>query len=340
MGGKRLATFAIFAAVACLGAWIVYGNIQKTERENAAASQQNDSFAECVSAQGFSGVAECGLQAAQSPYEKTKDWYDLKAQQDMAKWALLMLVVTSVGIVYVAATFQETRKATSVAIEALKHSERNTVAAEQSAQAAEAMANSDRAWLVVEFSGHQQVVPRQTSPSGMHDNPTYFVGSVTFTVANYGRSPAILKCIMAEVYWVPGGFTNGRDIDPASREAFRARATRRPDVDVTPHPPQSIRLVRKPETNNLQRQLGTQHGRELAVRAGDVFAMKATFEWNVPQGVDRVAWGSEDAFFYCLLFYEDIRGQACETSFYKRLGPGPCCVDVSEPLSTAHNYRH
>jgi len=111
LDGRRLIAFSIIAAFACLIAWVVYSDIHNTERNNAASAQQNDNIIKCVSSLGFTRLAECILKTAQSPYEETKDWYDLKAQQDMAKWALLMFIVTGVGVVYVALTLLAARHA-------------------------------------------------------------------------------------------------------------------------------------------------------------------------------------------------------------------------------------
>jgi hypothetical protein len=85
--------------------------VHDTERKNAAAAQKNNSIVECVASLGFTKALQCSLEAAETPYQQTEDYYDLKAQQDMAKWALLMLIVTSVGVVYVAQTLNITRQA-------------------------------------------------------------------------------------------------------------------------------------------------------------------------------------------------------------------------------------
>jgi hypothetical protein len=92
----------------CLIIWLGYGNTHRTERASAAADQQYKSLVECVAARGLSSLPICVAQSTQANYEHSSDYYDLKAQQDMAKWALLMLVVTSVGVVYVALTLNAT----------------------------------------------------------------------------------------------------------------------------------------------------------------------------------------------------------------------------------------
>lgn len=48
----------------------------------------------------------CRAHLQQAPYEKSAEYYDLKAQQEMAEWALVMLLVTSIGVVFVALTLK------------------------------------------------------------------------------------------------------------------------------------------------------------------------------------------------------------------------------------------
>lgn len=88
--------------------WVIYSNIHSAERENASRQQQKTSFIECLDPT-LGNVLECVPELANAPDEQDAEYYDLKAQQDMAKWALLMFVVTGVGVAYVALTFQASR---------------------------------------------------------------------------------------------------------------------------------------------------------------------------------------------------------------------------------------
>lgn len=106
----RLGIWVTLAVLICASAWSVYSYIHDNERSNAAANHAYLSFLECIEARP-SSPSICRAQAEQSKYKETAEYYDLKAQQDMAKWALLMLIVTAVGVGYVALTLQETRKA-------------------------------------------------------------------------------------------------------------------------------------------------------------------------------------------------------------------------------------
>ncbi|MEH6742204.1 hypothetical protein [Hyphomonas sp.] len=101
------AALLFLMAVLAIPVWISYSQIHKDERIDASSHKEKVTVAECVSPD-FSNAIECLRQAADSEYDQTAEWYDLKAQQDMAKWALLMFVVTSVGVGYIALTLHTT----------------------------------------------------------------------------------------------------------------------------------------------------------------------------------------------------------------------------------------
>lgn len=72
-------------------------------------------------------MAECIKSVIESTYEHQRDQDGLTAQRDMAQWAALMniiaaasVVVTTVGVVYVAFTLGEARRTTLAAIRAAK----------------------------------------------------------------------------------------------------------------------------------------------------------------------------------------------------------------------------
>lgn len=99
--------YVIFALV--LPVWLVYSHIHGNERENARSQEQKLSFVECI-APDFSNASVCLKEAVKSEYDQTAEYYDLKAQQDMAKWALLMFVVTGIGVGYLALTLHTTKE--------------------------------------------------------------------------------------------------------------------------------------------------------------------------------------------------------------------------------------
>jgi len=95
----------VLAAILCAAVWSVYENVHSNERRHAAATAKYERFTECIASRA-SSAAQCKLQAEQSRYDQSAESYDLKAQQEMARWAALMLVVTSIGVLFVAATLK------------------------------------------------------------------------------------------------------------------------------------------------------------------------------------------------------------------------------------------
>jgi len=117
---RRLVASIFLAGLICSAIWFVYGDIQRKERGKAASEHQNKSFVECVSTSGLVDAPACLKKALYPPYEKSTEYYDLKAQQEMARWALLMLAVTAVGVLYVAVTLKEAASATLAAQDAVR----------------------------------------------------------------------------------------------------------------------------------------------------------------------------------------------------------------------------
>ena len=111
----RVAAAVITACLGCLLVWLSYGQIHNDERANASAQQEYESRIECISSGNIAAQIACLDKAEATSHEQSTEYYDLKAQQEMSKWALLMLVVTSVGVVFVALTLREARDATNAA---------------------------------------------------------------------------------------------------------------------------------------------------------------------------------------------------------------------------------
>lgn len=166
---RRLTYSAVAAVVGCLAIGAVYGHIQSTERENAAENRQQLSLSKCVSAGSFVRVAECAAKALQPQYETSKDYYDLKAQQDMAKWALLMLFVTGVGVYYVARTLKESENATEAALIAANVA---TQELEDARLRARPSLSLDRSFFVITRAETQSIV-------------------LTLNLVNVGSTPAV-----------------------------------------------------------------------------------------------------------------------------------------------------
>lgn len=103
------AALFIVAALLLIPTWIGYSNVHKTERDLAAVHKSSQNLSECLGPD-LSNLADCLRNADTEQFDKTLDYYNLKAQQDMAKWALLMLVVTTIGVGYIALTLSATRE--------------------------------------------------------------------------------------------------------------------------------------------------------------------------------------------------------------------------------------
>lgn len=111
-GDQNHTAFALLAIISILAVISVlswYGLEHEKERDHAASSYHQARIVQCLSAKEKSSF-ECQKIAITPAYQVTQDAYDLKAQQDMAKWALLMLIVTGVGVVFVAMTLSASQK--------------------------------------------------------------------------------------------------------------------------------------------------------------------------------------------------------------------------------------
>jgi hypothetical protein len=89
----------------------IYGSDQAKDRHRAANTKREVSIAKCVSLDTFVLDAACAEKALDAIYDDATDAYDLKAQQEMAMWALLMLIVTSAGVYYVIMTLKAATEA-------------------------------------------------------------------------------------------------------------------------------------------------------------------------------------------------------------------------------------
>lgn len=116
----RLMILALLALLSCGLAWLTYGEIHRRELEMAEKSAEQSEILLCSEEDIQKSVVQCILKAQAPKYDATAEYYDLKAQQDMAKLALLMLIVTSFGVVVVAFTLAETRKANFAATSAVE----------------------------------------------------------------------------------------------------------------------------------------------------------------------------------------------------------------------------
>lgn len=129
-GARGIAVFSGICFVITLLAWAYYSNIHRYERSGAAHNHYRNSHVPCEPFTIATAV-DCLLEQDATDYEKTSEYYDLKAQQDMAKWALLMLLVTSFGVVYIALTLHASRETLREAGEATEAAKATTLATQE-----------------------------------------------------------------------------------------------------------------------------------------------------------------------------------------------------------------
>lgn len=101
-------------------------NYSKPAGHDAGATDQQ-LYDPCRERRGLIDGLNCIFREAKADEDAQRSSYDLKAQQDMAKWALGMLAVsclglfaTCIGLVYIAGTLKETRNAANAAESQIK----------------------------------------------------------------------------------------------------------------------------------------------------------------------------------------------------------------------------
>lgn len=203
------------------------------------------------------------------------------------------------------------------------YARKSALAASRSADAAIKMAYADRAWLIINFRRSSA-----TGPAPLHATQVYF------EIRNSGKSPAILKGVMAELYWIPDAFPEGRELAPDNAEAIKARSKRRPQIVFTNSVGRPMKVVRILEANAMADQMAAQESTDLTIEANEGQSLTAIFHWPERPSLRHTA------FFWCRLFYEDIRGLECETSLYIRISETGSGMDLADKgLKDAYNYR-
>jgi hypothetical protein len=170
--GLIIATLLIFAAT-------LNQYKENAERAQYAAYQQhNGTEKDALATTGAHGEAESPPPNPTPSREEWRSEQDLGAQQEMARWAVWMflaslasVVITAIGVIYVARTLDHTRLATEAAITA--------------ANAAQASASIDaavnRPWIMA----HARVV------KVLHVSADKIAARIRFTAENIGARPAI-----------------------------------------------------------------------------------------------------------------------------------------------------
>lgn len=202
------------------------------------------------------------------------------------------------------------------------------------------MITANRPWLDVRlqsFNPPRSLTPLSPSTTAVSQ---HVQGTAFVEISNAGHSTGIILSIETEMFLFPGGFTAPKDISPFSAEAIDARSTR-PLVDLTSPRAPSLRQTRFTDVGRNDRELAEQHGSALPLKAGERCVLLIRYDWQISEGIDYVSLTGADILLHFLVRYEDSgRKIAGETSYYRRLGPGPNGRDIAdETLHAEHNYR-
>lgn len=241
---KRLKVIgrAFLAISVVVGIAIAYGvgvlNGGQSERRHSQPHQHAEraqAYAKraCVG-RNPSATTECVYQAIEASQETARAEQDLDAQQSMALWALMMmlvsavtLIVTSVGVWFVKrtldATFQaveDTGKATKAMQEANDIARQNATIADSnrfwdSLQVSTARKQADEANRIARESAERQLRAYVVvDPKGAFmSNDPEINGQVAFEISNTGQTPAYNICISSQVVL---SYKSIDDFDPSN----------------------------------------------------------------------------------------------------------------------------
>lgn len=87
-----------------------YKENHEAERIEASKAIRDVALSECVAQGNLISGPICKAMVENAEAENKGSISDLKAQQDMAKWALLMLIVTGAGVIYIAKTLSVSKE--------------------------------------------------------------------------------------------------------------------------------------------------------------------------------------------------------------------------------------
>ena len=253
----------------------------------------------------------------------------------------VLAILLAVGAAFWAAI--EARRAANVAQDQLLD-ERLRAPADEKRQlaqlnAASALASQDRAWVFVELGAPNDYVrPRRVGQGG-----PFFEAYVSFNLVNHGGTPAVLKTMHAELYWPFRPFDG--EIDPESNEArvFQSRVEPALALDRLAQgqgqgPENLVPVRRFPRGGQWDFREAAIQGNDIILEARGNRAQRIRYNWDELQGEqfnDRAC----NLYFLVRIQYEDVRGNACETSFYRRISPGGGASTVQGPLAAKWNYR-
>lgn len=170
--------FAIVAFFAAITFWLPYRYEHTEERERAAHEDKQRALSSCLILEEPTLVATCLANTEDAQYYYSAETAGLKAQQDMAEYALLMLVFTVVGVFYLARTLYTTNQTLDEARVATK-------AAQDTVNVTEKMGRAQvRAYLDV------KEIRVYFDPSGDRLDPFPLEVRASIKLQNSGNSPA------------------------------------------------------------------------------------------------------------------------------------------------------
>lgn len=155
------------------------------------------------------GAAIDGKRSVANPKSYREEWReekDLQAQRDMSEWAFYMMVfslggviVTAIGVVYIACTLRATRAAVEEA--------RNMTRV--AANTLRLMSDAERAYVTMSHEPPGLKFLEQSNPAAI-DCPTFVI-----RVANYGRTPATVTDVHLQLDWF------GKKNPPPNQPVYR-----------------------------------------------------------------------------------------------------------------------
>lgn len=173
----------LLAVVSCLAVWTAYENIHVRERHNVADTASYGRLTECVSF-GKTHATQCTSELELFRHGESVAAYELKAQQEMAKWSSLMLIVTGVGVALVAITVWQTR---SVLAEAKRTTRAANCTIIQTKRIGDAQT---RAYVGIEDVHYCQSSCRNGK------------GFIAFSIKNFGLTTAMDVTVTTELRYV------------------------------------------------------------------------------------------------------------------------------------------
>lgn len=177
-----LAALAASALFVMLLVYAAYNEHHANQRAEATKSYHQQTIASCEDRPDVVSAISCVNEALAAEPTNPYDIYDLEAQQDMAKWAALMFIITGFGVAYVALTLREARATTFAAIRGALASEKGAEAAWETVAATRDVATRQvRSYVGCESVSYTVYPMRGDGGGFIH---------IVVVLKNFGQSPA------------------------------------------------------------------------------------------------------------------------------------------------------